>query len=58
MRTVEEPPDGTETGNADWKEHPGDVLETIDKQLKPFGLEVVCVEYEGDSYEWYIDRRQ
>jgi hypothetical protein len=62
MRTVDEsemPEDyenlpGVEM--ADWKESVDEVLKSIDKQLKPFGLEVVEIDTGSDTYAWYIEK--
>lgn len=42
----------------DFKSSPMDVLETIDEQLKEFGLEVVTCDTGDDDYAWRIDRRK
>lgn len=39
---------------ADWKEHANEVLESIDDQLKEFGLEVVQYDTRADFYAWKI----
>lgn len=41
----------------DWKEHASSVLEAIDFQLEPFGLEIVQYETGCDEYMWRIDKR-
>lgn len=44
---------------ADFGEHVNEVLNSVDEQLKEFGLEVVMVD-EGESswYVWRIEKRE
>jgi hypothetical protein len=49
--------DAGKLGTCDWKAAPADVLEQIDKLLKPHGLEVVLFEARGDEYEFTITAR-
>lgn len=48
---------GLTVGNADWKESPGSVLESVDYLLKEHGLEIVTFDSGGDSYEFAIQKR-
>lgn len=45
-------------GNADWKENPQSVLESVDAMLAQHGLEVRLFECDGDSYEFDIVKRE
>lgn len=40
--------------SVDWKANPVDVLERVNGQLVEYSLEVVSVQYEGDSIIWFI----
>lgn len=51
----EEPAHGV--ARLDWKANPHDVLEQLDKQLAIHGLEVVLVDYDGDSVVWCLRKR-
>jgi len=42
----------------DWKEKPGEVLESVDNILKPFGLEVIMRDAQDDSFHFKIGRRE
>jgi len=42
----------------DWKEKPGEVLESVDDLLKPFGLEVVMRDAQDDSYHFKILKKE
>lgn len=68
MRTIERPAEHmdiadwealeTEYASADWREAPGNVLDTVDDQLADFGLEVVQIETGSDVYRWKIEKRR
>lgn len=44
----------------DWKEAKAiggkNFFEKLDSQLKPHGLEVVHIPFNGDSYPWFVDK--
>ena len=40
---------------ADWKESPGDVLDSVNEQLKDFGVKLVLQDTGGDWYEWHLE---
>ena len=40
----------------DWKEKPGEVLESVDDLLKPFKLEIVMRDAQDDSFHFKIGR--
>ena len=42
----------------DWKEKPGEVLESVDDLLKPFGLEVVMRDAQDDSFHFKILKKE
>ena len=44
-------------GVVDWKAYADEILQTVDRQLAPFGLEVVEYEHGGDYYMWCIEKR-
>ena len=44
-------------GSVDWKEHADTILEIVDDQLAPFGLEIVQYDTHGDYYMWRIEKR-
>lgn len=56
QETYEEDEDPAVRG-CDWKSHADFILDEIDEQLAPFGLEVVLYETGGDNYVWRIDTR-
>lgn len=41
-------------GDADWKAHPHEVIEEIDRLLKSLDLEIMQVEGSGDNYMFRI----
>jgi hypothetical protein len=58
MRTIPHDPDDETFARADWKEAPHAVLDTIDKLLAPFGLEVVMTDSDSDTYHFTVERRE
>jgi hypothetical protein len=58
MRTEPAPEDLEADGiqQVDYRGAPHEVLEAIDGQLTPYGLEVVMLDTGDDSYAWKIAR--
>jgi hypothetical protein len=43
----------------DWGQVPSDdFFEKLDVKLSSHGLEVVQLEFDGDAYFWYIDKKE
>lgn len=58
MRKVDENPGIEGVEYADHRESIGEVLKSIDKQLRPHNLEIVEIDDGSDTYSWYIDKRK